>query len=312
MLYKLSKNTSVLSKDIHRITNKKRMRRKVSKAIESYIYLIPCVILCIIFGYYPFIKNVLYSFSLVDFNGNIVNFVGISNYKDLLTDKNFYISLKNTLYHVAMVLPAGIIISYSLALLANNKRKFSSVYETMFTFPMAISMSAVSLIFKMMLNPRIGIINYIFKLDLKWFDDPKTAMISISIVSVWMGIGFDFLLFLAALRGVPKEMVEASEIDGARFWSKLKNIYIPMTSPTIFFVLCTNAVGAMMMSGPSLVITNGGPQASTKTLIFQLYETGITSTNYAYASTIGVIVFLMTFLLLLFCFRYEKKGVYYQ
>lgn len=311
MLYKLKKKTSVVSNNIY-MTKSKKVNKKIFKSIEPYIYLVPCVILAIMFGYYPFIRTVLYSFSLVDFNGNILEFIGLSNYKDILTDKNFYIILKNTLYHVAMVLPVGIIVSYSLALLANKKRKFSSVYETMFSFPMAVSMSAVSIIFKTMLNPRMGIINHIFGLNLKWFNDPDTAMISVTIVAVWMGIGFDFLLFLAALRNVPKELVEASEIDGASFFYKLKNIYIPITSPTLFFVLCTNAVGAMMMSGPSMVITGGGPKGSTKTLIYHLYETGITSANYAYASTIGVIVFLMTFLLLLFCFRYEKKGVHYQ
>lgn len=290
----------------------KKENKKIKKGwYIPYVYILPIILFSVLFTYYPFIRTFLYSFNTVNFKGELVGFAGFKNFHYLFTNKTFYIALVNTLKLVLMFVPLNLFIALSLALLCNKKRKASPIYEFMFTLPMAISMSALAMIFKLMLNPTSGIVNRILGINWGWFSDKKYALIGVLLVCLWMGLSFDFLLLLSALRNIPASIIEASKIDGAGLFIRFFKIQLPVISPTIFFVICTNVMQSIMTSGPVMILTEGGPMRSTTTLIYMMYTSGYQSSNYSLASCISLVVFILTLGFTVLAFSFEKKKVYY-
>lgn len=286
------------------------LRRKAK--IKPYLFLIPIFVFALGFVFYPFFKTLLYSMSVVNFKGQITGFTGLDNFAYLFSRRDFATALLNSLKLTLLTVPATVVITMGLALLANTKRRLSPLYETLFALPMAVSMSAGALIFRVLLNPTVGYVNHFFGLDLGWFLDKSTALFGISLLTIWMGVGFNFLLFLSAFRAIPAQLLEAARIDGAGYFRRLFSIQIPMVSPTIFYVLCTDMVLAMMTSGPIIIITQGGPSRATTTLIYMMYSSGYGSSNYSLASCVSIIAFLLTFGLLILAFTFERKRVHYE
>ena len=280
--------------------------------IKPYLFLLPILFFAFAFVYYPFVRTFLYSFSRVNFRGDITAFTGLRNFNRLFSDPVFSTALKNTLKLTGMTVTLILALSYSLALLAAKKRRAGILYETMFIIPMAVSMPAASQIFKMLLEPTMGILNYKLSLNIGWFSDPKYALLGIVMVCLWIGIPFDFLLFLSALRGIPSHLLEASDLDGAGVTRKIFRIQIPLTTPTILYVICTNVVLCMMTSAPVMIITGGQPGYSTVTLIFMMYTMGYQSSNYGLAACISLVTFALTFGIVLLAFMFEQKKVHYQ
>ena len=286
--------------------------QRIWDRIKPYLFLTPILLFAFGFVYYPFARTLMHSFSRVNFRGDIVAFAGIRNFRRLFTDHVFLTALANTLKLSSITVLLILVISYSLALLAEKKRKAGMIYETMFMIPMAISMPAASQIFKMLLEPSMGILNYRLGLDIGWFTDPATALFGIALVCIWIGIPFDFLLFLSALRSIPSHLTETADLDGMGNFRRLFFLQLPLTSPTIFYVICTNIVLAMMTSTPVMIITGGQPNYSTVTLIFMMYVSGYQSSNYALAACISMVTLALTFGLVLFSFVFERRKVHYQ
>ena len=139
-----------------------------------------------------------------------------------------------------------------------------------------------------------------------------TALYTCLILTVWMGIGFDFLLFQSAFRSIPQHITEAADLDGANFLIRFFKIELPMVSSTVFYVLCTNMDLAMMTYGPMIIITQGGPSRSTTTLMYMMYASGFGSSNYSLAAVVSLVAFVLTFGFTLLSFVFERKKVHYQ
>lgn len=287
-------------------------RPKLRKTIKISLFLAPILLFAIAFTYYPFIRTIINSFSIVNAKGTVTGWAGLENYAYVFGRSDFQKAILNTLTITAINVPITLVVTISLALIANKKRRLSPVYETMFTMPMAVSMSAACMIFKSLFSPTLGFINYFFGLELGWYESRTTAIYAVIILTVWMGIGFDFLLFLSALRGIPEPIVEAARLDGAGFFRRLFKIQLPMISPTILYVVCTNMVLAMMCSGPMIIITQGGPSRATTTLMYMMYASGYGSSNYSLAAVVSLVAFLMTFGFTILAFVFERKKVHYQ
>ena len=287
-------------------------RRSVKQAVKPYLFLLPMLIFAIGFVYYPFIKTFLYSFTTVNARGQIVGFAGLENFAYVFSRREFKSALENTLRLTALNVPLTLVLTIFMALLSRKKRRLSPVYETMFTLPMAVSMSAIVLIFKVLFNPTVGYVNYALGLDWGWFRDKHTAFYGILLLDVWMGIGFNFLLFLAALRGIPDQLIEGAELDGAGRLAILLHIQLPMITPTILYVVCTNMVQAMMTSGPVLILTQGGPSRATTTLIYMMYSSGYSSANYSLAACVSIVTFALTLGFTVAAFALDERKVHYQ
>ncbi|MDD3367016.1 MAG: sugar ABC transporter permease [Sphaerochaetaceae bacterium] len=290
----------------------KRRFLGIKKRFSPYLYFFPALMLAYLFSYRPFAKTFLNSFSLVNFAGKIIGFVGLDNFKALLFDPNFQTSLINTFKFAFVFIPLDLLFCLICALLVYKKRRFTALNETLFMLPMAVAMSSAALVFKAIFNPTIGVVNYLFRLNIQWFDDPAWALFTIIFLGVWMAIGLDFLLLLGALRSIRRDILDAAEIEGAGAIAKFFHVQLPLISPTILFIVSTRLRDSMLLSGPVLVMTNGGPYRSTQTLVYQMYIEGFTAGNYSKGSAISVVVFLLTFLLILLAFRFERKGVFYQ
>lgn len=290
-------------------------RRKIhnrKKTLKVLAFLAPILVFAVIFVYYPFVKNLINSLCNVNSRGEIIGFAGLENFKYVFGRSDFKKALTNSLLLTAINVPATLAITITLGRMAAKKRRLSPVYETLFTLPMSISMSAACMIFKAMFSPTLGIVNAALGLELGWFESRDTALYTCIILTVWMGIGFDFLLFQSAFRSIPREVTEASDLDGAGSFTRLFRIELPLISPTVFYVLCTNAVLALMTSGPMIIITQGGPSRSTTTLMYMMYASGFGSSNYSLAAVVSLVAFVLTFGFTLLAFVFERKKVHYQ
>ena len=280
--------------------------------LKPYLYLLPALLFVITFTYYPFIRTLYNSFFSLNIYGETVRFLGTLNYSDVLHNSNFYNALKNSLKYTAIGVPASILISLLLALLTQKRRFLGRASQVMISLPMAISMSATAMIFRLLLNPLIGYLNYALNLDIQWFGSRNTALMSLVLVSVWMSIGFQYIFLLAALKGVPEELLEAGSIEGANAFYSTTRIVLPMISPTIFYLFCTETIAYMLMVGPTLVLTRGGPFRSTVTLIYHMYEQSMYNQFWGYGYALSVVIFAILFLIILLTFRLESKGVHYS
>ena len=294
-----------------RYTSSTLMTRVMQKS-KPYLFLLPALFFIVMFTYYPFVETIINSFFKLNNKAQRVDFVGLKNYLQVFKAKNFNNSLYNSIRFTLMTVPFNISISLILALLAEKRRRFSRMYEVMFSLPMAISMSATCMIFKLLLNNSIGLFNYSLGLDIKWFFDKNTALWGIAIITVWQNIGYEFLYLSAALRNVPQDVLEAATVDGANWIHRTLRIVFPLITPTVFYLFCLDLIGGMMMSGPVMVLTNGGPRNSTETLVYHMYSKTVSGTNMGYGYAISIVIFLIVFLLMLLSFKAEKKGVYYE
>lgn len=291
---------------------KTRSRLKTRNRLRIIAFLAPIMIFSILFVYYPFIKTIINSLYAVNDKGELLKFVGLENYEYVFGRSDFKKALMNSLIVTLINVPCTLIITISLARLSMKRRRLSPVYETMFTLPMSISMSAACMIFKSMFSPTLGCINAYLGTNLGWFENRDTALYTCIILTVWMGIGFDFLLFQSAFRGIPTHVAEAASLDGAGFFTRFFKIELPLVSSTIFYVLCTNTVLAVMTSGPMIIITQGGPSRSTTTLMYMMFSSGYGSSNYSLAAVVSLVAFVLTFGFTLVSFIFERKKVHYQ
>ena len=286
-------------------------RRREGRRV--FFLLLPIMVFAIAFVYFPFIRTIINAFSRVNSKGIIKGFAGLENFIYTYSRKDFLPALKHTLIIAIFNVPITLVITLTLALLSQKRRRLSAVYETMFTLPMSVSMSAACMIFKSMFSPSVGFINYFFSLKLGWFESSETALVSCIILTVWMGIGFDYLLLLSALRGIPKSVMEATEVDGISLWRKIFLVEIPLISPTIFYIFCTNLVLCMMTSAPMIIIMGVSPESSaTNTLMSMMYQSGFSSSDYGLAAVLSLTAFILTLLFTILSFVAEKRRVHYE
>lgn len=294
----------------------KKMKPRTKQKIKAYFWLAPALILTLIFKYYSFFKSVFQSFFLVNNKGLNAKFVGLRNYIEVLQQADFQSAVLTTIKLTVISVPISLIISLSLALLAQKRRRLSPAYESMFTLPMAMSVSVVVMIFQFMLNPTLGIINQWMGTRISWFYDAKYLLIALIVLQVWMNIGFEFIYYLAALRGIPSELLECASLDGAHGFRYLQKIILPLISPTTFFLLCTEFAKSMMIASPLIIIQsttqNNTTTSALKTIIYYMYNYAFQRSNYSYAYVASTIGFLLTLAVMILSFHFEKKGVHYN
>lgn len=289
-----------------------RVNKKKTRSVEPYLWLLPSFILFTVFTFYPFIQTIIKSMFIVDALGNTVSFVGIENYSYILSNPKFLKAIGNTLLFVLLTVPTSKILGLLLALMANKRRKFSSIYEASFAVPMAMASSVTAMIFQLLYVPSLGIINGVTGINTQWLNDPKIAMISIGIIQIWLSTGYAFIFMLSAVRSVPKDILESAYLEGASPFQQLISIYLPLTSPTMFYLVCTDLAYGMMMMSLVNVLTQGGPFDSTITVMQYVYKQFAATGNYTNANPAAIVSFAMAFIVTMLAFLWEKRGVHYQ
>lgn len=277
-----------------------------------YLFLLPAGIVLLIFFFIPFFQTIGLSF--LDYSNNIyhASFAGLQNYVAILHNPVFYKVMLNTIIYLVVAVPVLAIIPLFLAILINQKIKGITLYKILIYLPVIVSIVVAAIAFKWLYAEQ-GILNYLLNVfhihSIGWLTDPKYAIYSVIIVTIWKGIGYYMMIYLAALMSVPKELYEACDIDGAGFFTKHLTVTIPHIMPTIALVTTISSISAMKIFAEIYVMTKGGPLNSTKTIVYYIYEKAFENLDLGYASAMAVIllVIVMAFSLVnILCFEKNK------
>ncbi len=277
-----------------------------------YLFLLPASLLLIVFFFIPFFQTIVLSFQ--DYTNNIYSpaFAGLDNYIELFKSPIFYKVLANTFLYLIVAVPILAIIPLFLAILLNQKIRGITLYKILIYLPVIVSIVVAAIAFKWLYADQ-GILNYLMITlgfsSIGWLTDPKWALYSVIVVTIWKGIGYYMIIYLAALMSVPKELYEACDIDGANFLTKHLTVTIPQIMPTIALVVTISSISAMKVFAEIYVMTKGGPLNSSKTIVYYIYERAFENLDLGYASAMAVVLLgiVMIFSLInILCFERKK------
>lgn len=291
------------------------------EALAALLFLLPNLIGFVIFMAGPLLASLGISF----FEWNLLNpptWLGIDNYQYLLGDADFWSSLQATLYYMAGSVPLGVVSALALAMALNQKIRGITFYRTVYFIPVVSSMIAVALMWRWMYNPTSGILNYILNSIFEalrlpwtapeWLQSRTWAMPAIILMSVWKGVGYNMVLFLAGLQGIPAHLYEAAEIDGATGMRKFWHITLPLLTPTTFFIVIISIIGSFQIFEQAYIMTQGGPARATVTTVYYIYENGFQWYRMGYASAVAWALFAMILVVTLVQWRYQDRWVFYE
>ena len=277
-----------------------------------YLLLVPALALFTAFTYWPFLRTIVFSFALTDKKGNFVKWLGIQNYIRVITNRTFNTVFWNTWYFAAMVCIGTLVVAMILALLSTTQSKGSRVYETLFSMPMAVASAPAATIFIFIMRKEGGVLNALLGTDLAWLREPTLALESVAFVTVWLSIGSTFIFLLVGFRNVPIDLIESATLDGAGPMRRALSIMIPLASPQIFFVIFLNITASFRAFGQIKLLTSGGPNGATTTLIYAMYENAFLNGRYETAYVQALILFVIIFVVTRIQTALEERLVFYK
>lgn len=288
---------------------------KKKDALAGYLFILPSFLSLIVFLLYPIIA----SFVISTFNWSTLTapeFAGFQNYKELIYDTTFHAALTNTFKWVVIYVPLSILTSFSLALAMDMPLRGITFFRTLFYAPVVAPIVVIALLFSWLYNQEYGVINYILSVvgikPIGWINDPSISLFSIALMSVWKWAGYNMLIFLSALQGIPESLYEAAELDGITPWKKLIYIKIPLMMPSIYYVVLTCVIDAFQIFTEVHIMTRGGPGYSTYTVSYYLWTSAFKFSRMGYACAMAVIMFIIIMLATLFQDKVLNKHVQYE
>ncbi|MCA9907376.1 MAG: sugar ABC transporter permease [Anaerolineae bacterium] len=289
-------------------------RRFWSRSNErvGYLFILPSLIHILAFLLVPLIFSFFLSFR--DWTRPTFTdapYIGLGNYEFLLGDRRFWQAMGNSAYYTALAVPLGMAFSLAIALVMNQKLRGVYLFRTLFFMPVVSSWVAVSIIWLTLLDPNVGIVNYVlswFGLPaINWLGDPRSAMPAIVLIAIWKSAGFNMVIWLAGLQAIPKELYEAAAIDGANRWQTFWRLTLPLLAPTSFFLAVTGVIGSFQVFTPVYVLTRGGPLDSTNTAVYHIYRRAFQEFDFGYASAQSWVLFAVIFIATLIQLIYVRR-----
>ena len=286
--------------------------------IAGVAYLLPSAMALLFFVIIPVVTAFLLSFSRWEvLSTRDTAFVGLDNYTHLLTSKQFWNSIKNTLYFGVVKIPADIVIALLIAMLLNRKIRGLPFYRTVYFLPVITSTVAVSAVWRYMYDPNFGFANVVLKwlgvAPQTWLYDPKLAMPSVILAALWKGLGYDIVIYLAGLQGIPRIYYEAAAIDGANNWQKFWKVTWPLLSPVTYFILVMSIINSFRVFGQIHVLTpKGGPLKSTEVIVLYIYRNAFQEYRFGRAAAAAFILFAIVTVLTQVQRRVIEPRVHYE
>ncbi len=289
----------------------RRMRREWS----AYVFLAPGLIIFSVFTVFALI----FAFYLTFHEWNIIQptkpFVGLRNYTDMFQDERYRRSVINTAYYTGGSVPITMAIGLLIALLLNQPIRFRSIFRTMYFLPVVTPLVVTAILWKWLYNGDYGLFNYyllkthLIHNPLLWLSDKNLAMPAVILMSIWGGVGFSMVIYLAGLQAIPEELYEAAKLDGAGAYARFRHITLPLLSPTTLFLLVMGVIGSFQIFTQIFVMTSGGPVERTTTMVYYIYQSAFQFYDMGYASTLAFGLFALLFLVTLLQLRlYRKAG----
>ncbi|KRN95543.1 carbohydrate ABC transporter permease [Companilactobacillus kimchiensis] len=300
-----------------KVQAKQRQGFKLNAKDKYYasIFLGPSLLILGLFVFYPMIKTLYISMFLTNTLGNTTVFVGLGNYVKLISAPDFISSMMVTILYVVAVTILTIALGLLLANLASQKLPGISIFRTLYSVTMGVSVSVAAIFWLFIFNPSTGFFALMsgwFNLPVvNWLTSPANAMWAVIITTVWMNLGFTFLILLGAIESVPRTLYEAADVEGVSSRYQFFHITIPMISPTLFFVSTITIIGAFKSFGLIDLITKGGPTNATNMLVYRIYKDAFYSGNYAKSSTEAIILTVIIAFFTLLQFKFLEKKVNY-
>lgn len=294
------------------------MKKKAHEKVRPYLMILPAMLGILVFTIYPVIKLIQLSFMNVNMlDDSKTKFVGLENYQKVFARPDFIKSLNNTILYTAAVVILITLLALILAVWLNSKRSaMNSVVQAVVFSPHVVAIVSIALIWQWMMEPNFGLFNYVLKFlglpTSQWLTSSDTAMACVIAISVWKAVGYDMLIFLAALQGVPKELYESAKLDNAGKWTVFWKITIPMVSPQLFFTLITRTISSFKVFDTVRVLTEGGPNNATTTLVYTIYREALFNMRIGYSAVIGVVLLVIVGILTAVYFVGLSKKVHYQ
>ncbi|MBZ2197543.1 carbohydrate ABC transporter permease [Occultella gossypii] len=280
-------------------------------------FLAPTIIGIGIFTLGPIVASILLAF----FRWDIITdpeFVGLTNFVDVVADPTVRVSFINTLVFVVVAVTLQIAVSLALAVLISQRMPTwaRTFFRSVFFFPLILSAASVSIIMRYLFNEEFGVVNWLLSLvgigGVPWLTSPTASAVVIVLVYVWQQFGFTFLLFVGGLASIPTEVYEASSIDGATGWRQLRSITLPLLSPTMLVACVMAVISALQIFDQPYVLTRGGPGDATRTAVMVIYESAFRQLEFGRASAIGVVLMLLIMGVTALQFRLSRRFVFYQ
>ena len=269
---------------------------KIRNLLGNYFFILPAFLLFFTFSLYPFFKVFQLSVTSWDGISPETPMVGLANFKDLLTDNpTFWLSMRNAFFVTFLALIAQNFLALFLALLCDREIKGGNVYRVIFYLPPVLSGIVVGLIWNWIYDGNYGLLNHFLAfiglgdLSRAWLSDSKTALLAVSIIHMWKGFGWGFVILLAGLQSIPRDLYEAARVDGANGWIVFKNITVPLMIPVFILVSILTILGTMQIFDIIIATTGGGPGYHTEVPITRIVTTMIGSSQFGYACAMGVV-----------------------
>lgn len=286
--------------------------------MKGYLYLMPALIIIMIFTIYPLIKAFLMSFYE---NYNMINGsydqLGLKNYKDLLSDKVFLLAIKNTGIYVVLVVPCSILLSLMFAVLLNSKIRLQGLFQALYFLPYVTSVIAIGIVWSWIFNSNYGLLNYLLGLfgiePVQWLNSPKYALTALIIFSIWKSMAFYILIFLAGLQNISPVYYQAARVDSTPKWRVFMKITVPSLSLVIAYSFVMGLINAFKVYNEVFSLFKGkaGPANSAITVVYYIYDKFYNSAKYGVASAAAVILFLIILALTILQLTVSKKKVSY-
>ena len=295
-----------------------RNRQKVKSAVEGYLYLAPTLIILTIFVFIPIFTSFRLSLSRVAPFGSQTIFVGLDNYTRLLTDPDYWNSIKVSLLFTAGTVIGGITLAVILAIaLSYPLKNLSWMHRLLIFVPIVISSAVTGVLFRWIYHPVVGYLNYGLSLigieGPNWLNSKDWALFSVAMAVSWRQLGFNVIIALAGIQNIDPTYYEAAKVDGANAWHRIRHITLPLLSPTLFFLLIINVIYSLQVFGEINILTEGGPGGATNTLLYSIYYDAFVGTPFrGYASAQAYLLFLLILFMSYIQFKGAGKRVHYQ
>jgi len=299
------------------------MKLNLREHLEGYLFISPWILGMLLFALGP----ILASFGLAFTRWNLFTepeYVGWANFQKLAHDPLFYKSVFNTIYYTIFAVPLGLVLALGLAMLVNHRLRGINFFRTAFFLPNVVAGIAMLLLWKWLFDPNFGLINLF--LDWtglmavfewigigrpQWISSRAGAMPGLVFMSIW-GLGGSMMIFLAGLQNIPRELIEAAELDGAGPWKRFRYVTVPLLTPTIFFLTMVGVIASLQVFNQAYVMTQGGPAHATLFYVLYLFQTAFERFQMGYACAMALVLFIITLIVSLIQLAMGKKWVHYQ